>query len=101
MCGEFPKASARVLARLVQGETLLYHRERRTVHVLNAPAGAVWRGCDGTRSIRSLAQELRDSCGADAEVPLEEVESDVREIVGQLAELDLLEREAPGRRTVE
>jgi hypothetical protein len=49
-----------LVSRLVGDELLVYDLERQQAHALNAPAAAVWRIADGTRTVPEIAATLRD-----------------------------------------
>lgn len=54
-----PKAkSNNLLTEEVAGELLVFDVNNNRAHCLNASAAAIWRHCDGTRSIESLAGHL-------------------------------------------
>jgi hypothetical protein len=50
----------------VMGELLVYDLDRHRAHCLNAPAAAVFRHCDGSRSVAELAAVLDRHLGAPA-----------------------------------
>ena len=91
MSDKFPRASPRILARSVQGETILYHPGRGAVHVLNAAGGRVWEACDGTRTVAEIARDVRERSGAGPSVSLKKIEADVRKLLAELNGLGLLE----------
>ncbi len=47
-----------LIARKSEGELLVYDTERHRAHSLDAQLAALWRACDGKKSVRALAQEL-------------------------------------------
>lgn len=69
----------------VDGELLVYDRERDHLHQLNRVAAAVWRLCDGRRSLETLAL----MAGAMIDVPLDE--RSVRMALTKLDDAALLE----------
>lgn len=50
--------SGNLLVEEVAGELLIYDVANNRAHCLNESAAAIWRHCDGTRSIGSLAKHL-------------------------------------------
>ena len=58
---------------------------------LNRSARALWALCDGSRTIREIADVLADW----TQLPGDELTDDVRSSVRKLDELGLLEREIP------
>jgi Coenzyme PQQ synthesis protein D (PqqD) len=85
-----PRARADVAIVVIGGEAVI-HRHGR-VHVLDPVATLVWQCCDGYATVDGIAVEL---AGAFAH-PSDQVRSDVRAAVEQLAALDLLVEPAPG-----
>ena len=56
---EHPKArSENLLVEEVAGELLIYDVSNNRAHCLNESAAAIWRHCDGSRSIGKLAKHL-------------------------------------------
>jgi hypothetical protein len=56
---ENPKARAEnLLIEDVSGELLIFDVSTNRAHCLNESAAAIWRHCDGTRSVDSLAGHL-------------------------------------------
>jgi hypothetical protein len=54
-----PKAKTeRLIVREIDGETLIYDRNRHTASCLNEFAARVWRECDGETSVAGIAAEL-------------------------------------------
>jgi hypothetical protein len=43
-----------------EGEVLVLHLETGRYYTLNETAAAFWVRCDGTRSLREIAQDLQD-----------------------------------------
>ncbi len=48
-----------LVVREVAGEVLVYDLERHEAHCLNASAAAVWRSCDGSKTVAQITAELR------------------------------------------
>jgi len=56
-----------LVVKELEDEVLVYDLERHRAHCLNAPAGVVFRHCDGTRSVEDLARVLESVCGVPAD----------------------------------
>jgi hypothetical protein len=55
-----PKArSEGIITKDIDGELLIYDRTRDRAHCLNETAGAVWKLCDGRRSVAEIAGQLQ------------------------------------------
>ncbi len=72
-----------LVSRQVGDELLVYDLERQQAHALNAVAAAVWRMCDGARTVPEIAAAVRDRGPA---VP----EAAVRYALGALSRARLL-----------
>jgi hypothetical protein len=54
-----PRArSGGLVVEHVEGELVVYDRERHRAHCLNASAARLWRACDGRRDVKALAAAL-------------------------------------------
>lgn len=74
----------------LERDTLLYHRERGRLLVLNPSAAAILRLCDGTRPEGEIARCMGERFpGADPS----NLEGDVQRTVKELVELGVLTRE--------
>lgn len=71
---------------LFEGEAVVFRAATRSIHRLNATAGAVWVCCDGETTVASMIDELAGVFGVDAA----EARPQVLEALDQLAELGLL-----------
>ena len=59
-----PRARQRALVvRELDGELLIFDRERDIAHALNGTAAAVWKRCDGATSVTEMAQLLSAELG--------------------------------------
>lgn len=76
-----------IVRREVGNEVLLFDPRDDSLHVLNATAAVLWERLDGVRSLAELTAHLRDSFAVDAEA---DVEADVRRIVRELRQRDLV-----------
>lgn len=70
----------------VDGEAVVYHCERRSLHVLNPIATLIWLGLDGRSTLLQLSTELADHFAQ----PLPEVMAQVTALAAQLAESGLV-----------
>jgi len=60
-----PKArSEGIITKDIDGELLIYDRTRDRAHCLNETAAAIWKLCDGRRSVGEIAAQL-SGAGAD------------------------------------
>ena len=69
-----------LLIETLGDELLVYDADSNQAHALNARASAIWRACDGTRSVEALAQLAGVS------------QDDAWSALTQLSELNLLSR---------
>jgi hypothetical protein len=82
-----PKRRAEIVARLLDGETVVLDRQAGLIHQLNDTASYIWARCDGQSSIAVIAQQLAQAFAVEPTVAAR----DVRVLVGQLQALQLLE----------
>src|SRR6266446_6106868 len=63
-----PKArSEGIITKNIDGELLIYDRTRDRAHCLNGTAAAIWKLCDGRRSVGEIAAQLSGAgAGADS-----------------------------------
>src|SRR5262245_25053151 len=73
-------------------EVLVYDLERHRAHCLNPAAAAVFRSCDGERTVGEIARILRRETGAPAD------EAWVHLALDRLAKADLLEERGKATR---
>ena len=86
-----PRRRADIVLQDVGGEAILLDPRTDEAHVLNGSAARLWQLCDGERTLDQLATEfgaIYDLSGAD-------VADDVREVIGELVKLELIESPAP------
>jgi hypothetical protein len=69
-------------------EAVVYDGRLRNVHYLNHTAALVLGLCDGTGTIRELAEDIADAY----EMPVDEVESQIRSLLRGFRKIELLER---------
>lgn len=50
-----------ILAKDLDGETLLYDDTEEAIHVLNPTAKLVWELCDGEHTVEDIERKIRES----------------------------------------
>lgn len=87
-----PTQHTGVITQEAGAETMLYHLDDTTVHVLNETARTIWELCDGQHTPADIVQSLRNTF----EVPPGfDLEDSVRHILAQLSGLGLLQDDLP------
>ena len=86
-----PRRRADIVLQDVGGEAILIDPRTDEAHVLNGSAARLWQLCDGERTLDQLAAEF----GAIYDLSAADVADDVREVLGELAKLKLIESPAP------
>jgi hypothetical protein len=81
-----PSRKTGVWLRQSDSENLLYDPENESVHLLNATAMAIWVLCDGDTDPEEMVDAICELSG----LPREVVEEDVRRILLQFQEADIL-----------
>lgn len=76
-----PRAREGILKQRVEDETILFHLEDGQYYALDEVGGRVWELCDGTRSVADVISVI---C-REFEAPVETIEADVLELLGELA----------------
>ena len=84
------RPSAEMVLVALDRDTLVYHRERGKLLVLNPSAAAILKLCDGTRAEEEIARRLADSY---PDAGGGNLEGDVRRTVAELADLGVLTME--------
>jgi PqqD family protein of HPr-rel-A system len=82
----YPTRKPGVWLKQSQQENVVYDPEHGTVHMLNATAMAIWVLCDG----ETAAEEMVDAICELSGLPREVVVEDVRRILAQFTEADIL-----------
>jgi hypothetical protein len=82
-----PRRRSDVIARLLDGETVVLDRQAGVIHQLNRTASYVWAHCAGHSTIADIAHQLTDVFAVEATVAAR----DVGPLVRQLQALQLLE----------
>lgn len=93
-----PRRNASIHFEPLDDGCALYDPVSGRVHILNLTAASIWTGCDGSRSLRDLAGEIRAGFGKPVSAS-RAVEDDVRTAVEELLRAGLLELERPPQRT--
>src|SRR5215468_11036108 len=86
-----PRVNADAMVVEIDGEAVVYDDARGQIHYLNHSAALVLDLCDGTATEAEMAAAIAGVY----EMPASEVEAQVREAVGSLRGLGLLEDEEP------
>lgn len=81
-----PARKSEVWLRSSEKENVLYDPESGSVHMLNATAMAIWVLCDGETDPDEMVDAICELSG----LPREVVEEDVRRILLQFEEADIL-----------
>ena len=82
-----PQRRSDVIARLLDGETVVLDRQAGLIHQLNPTASYIWARCDGHSTIAAIAHQLAHAFAVEPAVAAR----DVRALVRQLQALQLLE----------
>lgn len=82
-----PRRRLNVIARQVDGETVVLDRQAEVIHQLNQTASYIWALCDGQLSIAGIADQLAQEFAIEPTVAAQ----DVRVLVEQLQALQLLQ----------
>lgn len=69
---------------LASGEIVVFDKLRNSAHCLNPAAAAIWRACDGNRTVPELASVVAATTGTTVNEPV------VRASLGELRSLHLL-----------
>lgn len=72
---------------IFEGEAVLFRESTRSVHRMNALAGAVWVMCDGETTVAAMVDELAELFATDAT----ELLPKVLDALGQLDDAKLLQ----------
>ncbi len=75
-----PRRRNHLIARGLDGETLLYDPVARRTHRLNPAAAVLWQTCDGRHSVDQLAAELTRHFEVAFEVALRDVRTALRQL---------------------
>lgn len=81
-----PRVRADLTVEELDGEAVIFDQETGALHHLNSTATVVFRLCDGTATMPQLAADLAEAF----RVPVEDVEPQVRTLVGQFRRAKLL-----------
>lgn len=82
-----PRQSRNVVAGRFDGDLILFHQLSKQYFLLNTVAVRIWQLCDGSRP----AEEVAAVIAGEFDAPPEQLADDVRQTMGGLAELGLLE----------
>jgi hypothetical protein len=82
----YPARKPGVWLRQAEDENAVYDPETSVVHLLNVTATAIWVLCDGETTPVEMVEAICELSG----LPREVVEEDVRRIILQFEEADIL-----------
>ena len=82
-----PQRRLDVIARLLDGETVVLDRQAGLIHQLNQTASYIWARCDGQSTIAVIAHDLAQEFAIEPTVAAR----DVRVLVEELQALQLLQ----------
>ena len=75
-----PRRNARVVARNLNGTTILLHLDTGQFYELEAVGARIWELCDGHRSLAEVVALLAEEYDA----PLDTIHADTRELLADL-----------------
>jgi hypothetical protein len=88
--GGCPRRRADLRARAVDGELVLFDRERQLIHQLNRTASYIWQRCDGHHTVAAIATDVAQVFDVDRAA----ADRDVAHAVRQLDAAGLIEMPA-------
>ncbi|MCG8429591.1 MAG: PqqD family protein [Candidatus Omnitrophica bacterium] len=90
---QYPRHSREAASRIIEGEAVVVMPREGVVRVLNETGARIWQLSDGSRSLDEIARCLQ----GEFEVPLEQLNDDLRGFVREMAESGMMElRDEPG-----
>ena len=78
-----PRRATRVVAQQAAGKWVLLAVKSGQYYALDPVAGRIWQLCDGTRSVRQIAQAVSDEYDAGGQPVEDDVVGFVSELVGE------------------
>ncbi len=81
--GMVPRQATRVVAQQAAGKWVLLDVNTGQYYALDPVAGRIWQLCDGTRSVRQIAEVVSDEYDAAGQAVEEDVVELVSELVGE------------------
>ena len=78
-----PQQATRVVAQQAAGKWVLLDVKTGQYYALDAVAGRIWQLCDGTRSLRQIAEVVSDEYDATGQAVEGDVVGLVSELVGE------------------
>ena len=78
-----PRRATRVVAQQAAGKWVLLDVKSGQYYALDPVAGRIWQLCDGTRSVRQIAQAVSDEYDAGGQPVEDDVVGFVSELVGE------------------
>lgn len=93
MAASHPTLNPRLVVKELDGEKVVYDPVHAQLHYLNHSAALVTDLCDGTATIRQMAEAIADVY----EMPFDEVRSQVNGVIRDLRKVGVIEERASGR----
>jgi coenzyme PQQ biosynthesis protein PqqD len=78
-----PRQATRVVAQQAAGKWVLLDVKTGQYYALDPVAGRIWQLCDGTRSVRQIAEVVSDEYDAAGQAVEDDVVEFVSELVGE------------------
>lgn len=78
-----PRQATRVVAQQAAGNWVLLDVKTGQYYALDPVAGRIWELCDGTRSVRQIAEVVSDEYDAAGQAVEDDVVGFVSELVGE------------------
>jgi PqqD family protein of HPr-rel-A system len=86
-----PKVRADLTAVEIQGEAVVYDPQGVRLHHLNPAAAVVFQLCDGSGTVKELAEDIAEALG----LPQDDVTDQVRRVVDDFRQAGFLDGKAP------
>jgi hypothetical protein len=78
-----PRQAAKIVAQQAAGKWVLLDVKTGEYYALDSVAGRVWQLCDGTRSVRQIAEVVGDEYDGAGQAIEDDVAALVSELVGE------------------
>jgi len=77
----------KIIAREVDGETILLNEKKEQIHQLNHTASFIWKSCNGKNTIDDIVKLLKEEFQTESG----DIETDVNNTIASFKKLNLLE----------